>query len=69
MTESFLHVFLRLSDEDVPYFIKSKGDIAREDHQMLVTGARVVDETAVFADRTKDGVVDDDGKLGDDETP
>ncbi|WP_214808588.1 hypothetical protein [Exiguobacterium sp. s144] len=35
---------------------------------MLETGAWIVNETAVFADRTKYGMVDDDGKLGDDET-
>ena len=35
---------------------------------MLVTGTWVVDETAVFTDRTMNGMVDDDGKFGDDET-
>ena len=44
VADSLLHVFLRLSDEDVPHFIENERHIAREDHQMLLTGTWVVDE-------------------------
>jgi len=32
VAESLLHVFLRLSDEDVPHFIENERHVAREDH-------------------------------------
>jgi len=68
ITQSFLDVLFCLGDEDVPYFFEGEGHVAREDQQVFMTGARTVDETAIFTERPDDGDVDDDGQLGGDDT-